>query len=680
MLSIWDFETERKRKEKERKKTLRLIGTQVDTFFIDEAPRLGFEERIGQWEMACEIVQAMIERKHILVEAGVGIGKTYAYIVPLLLYHKNYNKPVIIATSTIALQEQLADDLLKIENILDYYPDVIIAKGQNHFLCRNRFESYFFGKKNKEEYKYYEIINRNGCQKSEWDIEIPDKIWNSINVSAFNPTKCFNVCPHRDYCYYYQLRDQVKKTNGFILCNQDLLAMNMRKRASCSNEIFASDHEYIIIDEAHNLESRVRSSYTINYTYSECANIIQDVERINKNMGYVLEKIINRFYDLIDNVFSSLLMQIKYQDQVAEKKDKIVERYYVSKEIEDINDLVTTLFSINDMASMAFGVKDTYRTRGENVALEELENMSNFFMSMSKKDSKDIFWMNATKKTKYDITISSCPKNVNELIEQLLFSSSDFRTIMTSATISNDGDHNYDYFISNTNLPVNDTLICDSKKSPFEYNSRVLIYYTEDIPNPNSDRKSFIKAGVEEIIKLLNITDGKALILFTAKQDMLDVYELLQEKVTYNVLMQNDVSSQNDIIKEFKADINSVLLGVGTYWEGISIEGKALSNLIVFRLPFPVPEPIVDYKRSISRDGLMDVLVPEMIIKLKQGIGRLIRNKDDYGIVSIIDPRLGEKSKVPYKQFVWSALPIENKTNDIKKVENFYKSLTKRYC
>ncbi len=130
------------------------------------------------------------------------------------------------------------------------------------------------------------------------------------------------------------------------------------------------------------------------------------------------------------------------------------------------------------------------------------------------------------------------------------------------------------------------------------------------------------------------------------------------------------------MFKEFKTDVNSVLLGTGSFWEGISIEGRALSNLIIFRLPFPVPEPIIDYKRSISNDGLMEVSVPEMIIKLKQGIGRLIRNKNDLGIVSIIDSRLGDGVNYPYKQLVWDALPIKNKTNDIKKVESFYEKNT----
>ena len=179
-------------------------------------------------------------------------------------------------------------------------------------------------------------------------------------------------------------------------------------------------------------------------------------------------------------------------------------------------------------------------------------------------------------------------------------------------------------------------------------------------------------------IQILKISDGKALILFTAKSDMLEVYEGLKDVVPYKVLMQNSTSSQSDILAEFKKDINSVLLGTGTYWEGISVEGIALSNLIIFKLPFPVPEPIIDYKRKMAKNGLMDVSVPEMIIKLKQGIGRLIRSDKDFGIVSIIDSRVGEKSKAPYKQMIWDALPIKNRTSDINEVIRFYEKLKNR--
>ncbi|MCI8416444.1 MAG: ATP-dependent DNA helicase [Lachnospiraceae bacterium] len=674
MIVFWDAERDKKEEERQWKKNLRLIGTQVDSFFMDKIQELKFEERPGQWEMAMDIVQGMIDRKHILVEASVGIGKTYAYVVPLLYYHKKYRKPIIIATSTISLQEQLANDIKTIEKILDYYPEIFIAKGQSHFLCKNRLENYFVGKKGTEEYKYYEEINHGGYEKSNWDIEIPDKIWNRINVLTFNPVLCRQTCPYKDRCFYYQLRMELRETNGFILCNQDLLAMNMKKRKRGNTEIFVSNYEYIVIDEVHNLENKIRSAYTIAVSYSDCKRVMWDLSKNSKKMGGLLDKKIEYCLTLLDLVFGNLLSQVKKQDKNAVKEDKEIEKYYVNKNIKELCDLVSALKGIIDVTSLDFGMEDTYRNRGEDETLEALEEQYDFFSSLRKDVRKDIFWMVANSKNKNEIIVYKCPKNVHEIAEQLLFSSKTFQTIMTSATVSSGG-NNYDYFVANTNLPLDRTMVCDSKESPFDYNSHAILYYTENIPHPSNEREAFIEKGVDEMVNLLHITQGKALILFTAKRDMIQVYKKLLERVPYKILMQKEGLSQTDIIAEFKADTNSVLLGTGVYWEGISIEGKTLSNLIIFRLPFPVPEPIIDYKRSKSKDGLMNVLVPEMIIKLKQGMGRLIRNKNDSGIVSIIDPRLGDNSKVPYKQLTWDALAIKNRTNDIKKVKEFYLNL-----
>ena len=134
-------------------------------------------------------------------------------------------------------------------------------------------------------------------------------------------------------------------------------------------------------------------------------------------------------------------------------------------------------------------------------------------------------------------------------------------------------------------------------------------------------------------------------------------------------------SSQDKVLNEFKEDTNSVLLGTGAYWEGISIEGKSLSNVIIFRLPFPVPDPIIEYKCSVAKDALMDVRVPEMIIKLKQGIGRLIRNFTDTGIICIIDRRLRDEPPERYHDITWDSLPIKNRTSSLNELRKFYEGL-----
>lgn len=675
-MEFWISESEKQEQKRKWKQDFKNIGEDVYTFFIDTAIQMGFEDREGQWDMSFEIADAMKKKQHILVEAGVGIGKTFAYIVPLLYYHKRYKKPIIIATSTIALQEQLAADVKVIEDLLGYHPDIVLAKGQNHFLCKYRCDEHFLCEKDEAARKMYEEIDKGGCQKADWDFYIPDNIWNQINVKEFNPVFCRQNCVHKEYCFYYELRQELLDTNGIILCNQDLLTINLKKRYSYSKEIITDKFQFVVIDEVHNLESKVRNSYTMEVSYASLQRTIEQGRKLARGLGYTIDLKIKEYYKYLEVVFDALYLQIRKQDEFAKKNDKEIERYYIDRDIPALQGLKDCVHDIFLEVSIQFGADDSYRNKDYDAELDALELQETLWESMLEPDSADIFWMNIKGKGKKGINLFSCPKDVNRRTETLFFSDSNFTTILTSATITSGvGDkyeEGYKYFIANTNFPIERGFIAEPKVSPFNYDEHAMIYYTEDMPHPSHERKKFIEKGIDEIVRLLEISEGKALILFTAKSDMEEVYEDLKNKVPYKVLMQNQTASQSDTITEFKKDVNSVLLGTGTYWEGISVEGIALSNLIIFRLPFPVPEPIIDYKTSICQDGLMEVLVPEMIIKLKQGIGRLIRSEKDFGLVSIIDSRVGEKSKAKYKQMIWDALPIKNKTSDIEKIKKFY--------
>lgn len=678
-LDFWYNEAEKKEQDEKWKQDFKNIGGDVYSFFIDTAIEKGYENREGQWDMSFEITDAMKDRQHIVVEAGVGIGKTFAYIVPLLYYHKRYKKPIVIATSTIALQEQLAADIKIIEDIIGYYPDIVLAKGQNHFLCKYRCDAYFLCEKDETIRKIYAEIEKGGCQKADWDIYIPDNIWNQINVKEFNPVFCRQNCVHKDYCFYYSLRHELLTTNGIILCNQDLLTINLRKRHNFSKEIITDRFQFVVIDEAHNLEGKVRNSYTTEVSYISLQRTVEQARKIARGLGNTIDKKLKRYYKHLDSVFDSLNLQVKDQDRIAKKENREIERYYLDRNIPALQGLKDCVHDIFLEVSMQFGVDDSYRNKDYDAELEALELQEEFWTAMLKEECEDIFWMTLNGKGKKGIVLANCPKDVNKLTERLFFSDADFTTILTSATITSgvgeDYEEGYKYFIANTNFPMEKGFIAEPKYSPFNYDEHAMIYYTEDMPHPSHERKRFIERGIDEIVRILEISKGKALILFTAKSDMLEVYEGLKERVPYRVLMQNGSASQSDTIAEFKKDVNSVLLGTGTYWEGISVEGIALSNLIIFKLPFPVPEPIIDYKTSICQDGLMEVLVPEMIIKLKQGIGRLIRSEKDFGIVSIIDSRVGEKSKAKYKRNIWEALPIKNRTSDFDEIEEFYNLL-----
>ena len=299
---------------------------------------------------------------------------------------------------------------------------------------------------------------------------------------------------------------------------------------------------------------------------------------------------------------------------------------------------------------------------------ETLESMSRMLEDMLENLPQKLVWM---RRTEDGAELLCCPADIRTAVRRLYFDG-EIRTILTSATLTGAArgslEERYAYFIRNAGFPVGaEGVLAEPKPSPFPYNQHAMLYYGRDLPHPTRKHEAFIRKGAKRLIEILNITRGKALVLFTAKEDMEEVYRLLQKKrLPYKILKQCAGPSQEQIRQEFEADTDSVLLGAGAYWEGISIEGKSLSSVVIFRLPFPTPDPVIHYKASMAEDPLMEVQVPEM----------LIRNFTDTGIISIIDPRLRDNPPARYHDAVWSALPIQNCTTSIRELRKFYKSLT----
>ncbi|MGL4914358.1 MAG: ATP-dependent DNA helicase, partial [Romboutsia sp.] len=626
----------------------------VWNFFMEEIPRLGFEQREGQEDMALDICYSIKDKKHTIVEAGVGIGKSYAYIVPLLYYNMLFNKPILIATSTIALQEQLIKDVKKICSYIKHRPEIILAKGMTHFACRKRADECFKDNKdlNEEEESLYKYIENGTIDRRFINLDIDSKMWDNVSIKTTDHSKC----EYFKTCRFMRLRNDMLETKGVILCNQDLLTVHFQKLKKGQKGLLSDNIDLIVIDEAHNLEDKVRSSLIESYSKNSIKNLMKDsrnsIKKISIRNSLVVT--INKSYDLLDKLFLDLKEQIN--SQLIENptfKNNESERFFINVKKEEslIKQLQKYVKEIHEKVQIY-----SDNNLSEEI-VESLENLQEFIENILNENSNNLFWMEKNKV----IEIFSCPKNIDREIRKLYFDKTK-TTILTSATIAdkNKGseEERYEYFIKNTGFNVEDGFLSSQKYSPFNYNKNSIIYYAENMPHPTYERNEFIKKGVEEIIKLLEITKGKALILFTSKSDLNEVYDILNKRnLGYNLLRQRISSSQDEILEEFKNDENSVLLATGTFWEGIDVPGKALSNLIVFRLPFPVPDPIIEYKRNTSSDFLMEVSVPYMIVKLRQGVGRLIRKHDDKGIVAILDSRIGDLSNSRYKDVVFQSLP-----------------------
>lgn len=664
----------------------RRIGEQVYGFFDDTAIANGYELRDGQLDMACEIVDAIKARQPFVVEAGVGIGKSFAYIVPALALIQEYGGPVVIATSTIALQEQLKDDVEKVMQMMHIRTDVLIAKGQSHFLCRKRCDEFFADDaalSSPELTRIRNVVTSYGKERADWKIGIPDNIWNRINVRCYNQRACKDSCPYYQACYYYKLRKEMLHSTGIIICNQDLLTADLTRVSASSKDILNPHKQLIIVDEAHNLEDKVRSSLTVSYSPGMIRSLLDQAAAA----GIQDERIpalADSIKPLFQDVYTELLQQTRLLDRKADN-DRMDRpgRYHVVVPKEATN-LRKLIYRLKDVVGVALAIEmERKKARKLEDLYDALDDLHRHFLAFDRrKAGNDIFWAEKRSDTADGITLYRCPKHVASCI-LINYSGQGCPVILTSATLTSgknpDYRKNYAYFAKSTGFGDIGCRIGEEKPSPFDYDRHAMIYYSNDMPHPTKEHDLFLEKGCERILDLLKISSGKALILFTSKRDMTAVYEYLKKQhLPFDLILQDGSASQKEILERFRRNTNSVLLGTGTFWEGINVEGISLSHLIVFRLPFPNPEPVLSYKVKQAEDGMRDVLVPEMIIRLKQGIGRLIRSETDTGIVSIIDPRIGDKANSPFRNVVWDSLPIKRKTGSLKELKAFYDSVCKK--
>ena len=665
-----------KEQEKKKKTDLQAIGEKVTSFFWDVAPEHGFEMREGQQDMSFEIVDALIHDQHFAVEAGVGIGKSFGYLVPVLLYNKKMKKPVIVATSTIALQEQLWDDVHDVMPLLNTDPEVILAKGQTHYLCHKRANEYLSMDGAVIPKELADGIEEGFQERKQFPPFLPQNIWDKVNIQRFSMRNCG---PCEKKCLYYAIRSQLRYTDGIVLCNQDFLTAHLRQIRRGQDGLINRDADLIVVDEAHNLDDKVRSATTERINQGKILGLIKsatnEVKPSDRQNVYAEA---NEAQRAIRTFFDCLKAQVQQQINNAQQDMRYADRFFFDDSSESI-DLLRSMVDATKNAALSIQIYASFEYHGRSTAAsDDLDELTENLTEMIEELDDYLLWI---ERKGSQAELVYCPKNTREITKRLYFSGK-ARTILTSATLTNTTEGSledqYAYFISNTGFPTDEHgCLSEPKPSPYPYDEHSMIYYCDDLPHPTKEHEAFIEQGVQRLLEVLDISGGKALVLFTAKSDMEDVYSILSQKeLPYKVLMQQSGSSQDQVLKEFRENTNSVLLGTGAYWEGISIEGKSLSNVVIFRLPFPVPDPIINYKASIADDALMDVNVPEMVIKLKQGIGRLIRNFTDTGIVCIIDRRLRDEPAERYHDIAWSSLPIKNRTKSLDELRRFYEGLS----
>lgn len=616
----------------------------------------GLTVREDQNNLMLDIAERMDEGGALIAEAGVGIGKSYAYLIPGLIYAKYISRtPLIVSSSSIQLTEQLIKDVRGVSEICDDTFSIVVGKGTRNYPCYNRF----IKKYPKSKVSIDEMHFRWGMTKT-------------TEQEQYCVERClFNQCTYKQDCEFFQMRMDLRSYNSknCIVVNHNLLVEHLkRKRDFPFKKQLIQDGHTIVIDEAHKFEEVVRDSLSSSLGIRH----LDQYKRLITQLGFNAKRYIG-IYSELKGLFEDIHNQLS--ERFAEETDDITNQRIDIEEIllKESGRITQAYYELEDIQD---DLRYTdYPDHLTNV-YETLEELVSILKELFRGISKDrvVKWCSYKNKfTKNDLYLNSAPKDIDFeikdlLMEEVLYRSHETKSVIfLSATLGSGVKSNledyYSYQKHSLGLPQS-TLYAEPRDSPFNYSEQTILYNPGKMIDVTVVESS--KSIAKEIIRLSNLTQGRTMVLFTAKKQLNNVYqELLDLKHYYSWELLKQSSDTVKTINRFK-ETKGVLLVTGVFWEGINIPGNDLSSLIIVRLPYPVPDPIFEYKYT----KIKGVYESEMILKLKQGAGRLIRTESDFGILTILDKRLA------YKKNVVAQLPYGNPIENFEDVEKFWNEKT----
>ncbi|HCU7784201.1 TPA: ATP-dependent DNA helicase [Staphylococcus aureus] len=617
---------------------------------IENMKNKGWETRYGQEALMYDVFDAYDSRENLIVEAQVGIGKSFGYLIPGILISKSTKKPLIVTSSSIQLTEQLVNDIQQVEEILHISVDCIVGKGVTNYPCFKEIHRKNLSKLNLME--ALDIANKGLTKQTVRETNLK---WNQISTNNCIMSKCH----YKNECAYFKMRNKLKEGNRYIrlneykpkviIVNQDMLMMNFKKLTFGKESLIYDDPCMLIIDEVHNLEEKQRANMTKTINSKTVINKIKEgANRVGSRSRYLKNiKMIEDWFNLQKDSAKSEIYKNGNCLSTGRVDIKPVSHHQMAKLISMTKEIVEE-FDVNNIAVFK------QSSLVSNEQLEIANNLLTLFKNLQNNSDKYIFWTEITKQDQIDI--SFCPNNIAETLRKTVFSTS-YPVVCLSATITNktNNENSYEYIKEIIGFKGYEE---DIKYNDFPYKESRL-YIPPNLPKfDKRDVKYYEEIG-KHIFELASQNKGGTLILFTAKDDIDGVYnDLSKRKFNKTIYVDDGSKSQNEIIESFKKT-KGVILGTGVFWEGIDLKNELLTLLVIVRLPFPTIDPITKYKITKLNDSNEAVIVPEMIIKLKQGVGRLVRTKQDKGLLVLLDSRMN-KPIYKHKEAVLDALPIKN--------------------
>jgi len=616
----------------------------------------GFEFRDSQMQMALLIQQALQKRLPAIVEAGTGTGKTFGYLVPLILS----GKKAVISTGTKNLQEQIfLKDIPLLRKATNLNIDAMIMKGRKNYLCLHRYHQFFsqssflktgMGKLRQRLAAWLKKTNFGDRAELPWMAD-DDTLWDVLSSTS---DQCLgSECMYWEECFLGRLRSRAAKAK-IIIVNHYLFFADLKVKRGGFGEVIPR-FQVAVFDEAHTVEEIATAYLGEALSTTQLMEWVSDLEKETKDLSGIDKGELTQHLTIIKTGSENLRA---FFHDLGDKGRLDHETVAVIRQgpAREIRRGLRYLRLKANFKNLDPPVLQSMVGRATE--------MDDLLDQILKK--RTLNWLNWYEKRKRSIILHASPLDISDRMNDLLYEKVQ-TVIFTSATLSTN--NTFEYIRARLGLPGE--RLEGNYPSHFDFTHQTLMYIPKDLPSPNTH--DFAPEAAKRIADILKRTEGRALVLFTSYHNLNLVFQILEGNIPYPLQKQGD-APRSILLDEFKRDINSVLLATASFWQGVDVPGESLSCLIIDKLPFDAPnEPLVSARIDAIRDQggnpFMEYQVPSAIISFKQGMGRLIRNNSDRGILSVLDNKIMTSR---YGRLFLESLPNIPISHDLSDINRFF--------